>query len=339
MSRRLALRAGSRGLDFAVSLNCLGPCPAMLERLASVDPSAYPDPMGASARDALGRYLDVDADRLLLGNGASELLWTLAQVLGSEAGSGPALIFEPGFAEARRAAARFGASPVSIRMDDPSDFDVSRFLAVLERERPSFVYLAHPTSPSGRAWELGTIRTILEASRRVPCIVDESFLSLSKAHRDRDVRLPEHAIRVRSLGKELGLAGVRAAYAIVPPGLAGRVRSARPPWSVNSYALSVVEGLGESEPWVSDCRRALLTLTQILAAKLVAVGLGLERTETIYGVVRVGDAARAAEKLLLDHDIAVRDCTSFGMPEHIRVCARPELDSYRLAHALREVRS
>ena len=44
-----------------------------------------------------------------------------------------------------------------------------------------------------------------------------------------------------------------------------------------------------------------------------------------------------AEKLPVEHRIAVRECTSVGLPRHIRTCARPEPELARLVTALSEV--
>ena len=57
-------------------------------------------------------------------------------------------------------------------------------------------------------------------------------------------------------------------------------------------------------------------------------------SETIFLVVRVGDAERARATLLASHGVLVRSCASFGMPSHIRLCARPLPDQARLVRAL-----
>jgi histidinol-phosphate aminotransferase len=48
----------------------------------------------------------------------------------------------------------------------------------------------------------------------------------------------------------------------------------------------------------------------------------------------VGDAPALAARLLAGHGLRVRDCTSFGLPGHIRVAARTPLDNAELVRAL-----
>jgi len=50
----------------------------------------------------------------------------------------------------------------------------------------------------------------------------------------------------------------------------------------------------------------------------------------------VGQATRLRD-LLLAKGIAVRDCTSFGLPRHIRIGVRLIPDCQRLVQALKEI--
>ena len=335
VARRLAA-VGASAIDFAVSVNPFGPCPALMEVLREVDPRSYPDPECKGARESLGAQIGICPDRLVLGNGASELIWTLARVLQTDERR-RALVVEPAFSEVSAAAKAHGDPPLGFRVDDPAGLDARFLKNAIERANPAFVYLANPTSPWGRTWDLVVLTELIASTQPIPWIVDESFLSLSSAHRDAGVPLPPSAIRLHSLGKSLGLAGVRVAYATVDPVLGSRIRASRAPWTINAYALAIVDAIAESQAWVAESRDTLLGLTAHLRQLLEPANLRLESSQTVYGVVRVGDASSVAERLLIDHRIAVRDCTSFGMPEHIRVCARPEADLGRLVTAIMEV--
>ena len=57
---------------------------------------------------------------------------------------------------------------------------------------------------------------------------------------------------------------------------------------------------------------------------------------TNFVLAQVGDApgVRAA---LLRRGMAVRDCASFGLPQYIRIAARPTEECARLVAALKEV--
>src|SRR5262245_56753919 len=88
-------------LDLSVNVNPYGPSAAPRAAIAGAPLDRYPDPECSSARAALAVALDVAAERIVIGNGASELLWTLTRVLAR--GAAKVLIAEPAFGELRAA--------------------------------------------------------------------------------------------------------------------------------------------------------------------------------------------------------------------------------------------
>ena len=68
--------------------------------------------------------------------------------------------------------------------------------------------------------------------------------------------------------------------------------------------------------------------------------LGLEPVpgDAPYVLVEVG-CAPTVTAALLERGILVRDTTSFGLPRHIRIAARPAGETDRLLDALRDCRS
>ena len=86
-----------------------------------------------------------------------------------------------------------------------------------------------------------------------------------------------------------------------------------------------------------DAARAVIREAKTqLCADLDALGLSPTPSAANFVLVRVGDAA-SVRSALLRRGIAVRNCASFGLPEHIRIAIRTPADCARLVEALREV--
>jgi len=121
--------------------------------------------------------------------------------------------------------------------------------------------------------------------------------------------------------KYWGLAGLRLGHAVAEPGLAAALRAAAPPWSVNACAQAAgVAALRDLE----HHRRSVALLTgerDRLVAGLRARGWVTEPTTAGFFLIHVGDAP-AARRALLAQGCLVRDCTSFGLPGHVRVSPR-----------------
>lgn len=330
-------RAGPGALDFAVNVNPFGPDPAVLTAVRSADVSRYPEPTGGPARRALGEHLGADPDRIALGHGAVELLWTLAR-LHVPPGAG-ALVVGPAFSELALAVEAGGAR--AIRLDAaPPDFklDLLHVANHIARVRPALVYVANPANPSGRAVCTTELAGLAADFGEVTFVWDEAFLSLSRRHDERGTAVPPNVIRVRSLTKDHALPGVRVGYLLSTPDHVRRLEAMRPPWTPSAFAQAAVIATcaPEAEAHVVRSRRALLALRQAMAKSLRALGLRLAPSDTIFGVTPVGDAA-SVHAGLQSRGVVVRDCTSFGLPGHIRLCARPPQDVHRLVAALGEV--
>ena len=67
------------------------------------------------------------------------------------------------------------------------------------------------------------------------------------------------------------------------------------------------------------------------------LGLPCSEAAANFLLVRVGAAAALRLRLLREHRVCVRDCASFGLPDHVRIGVRRMADCRRLAGALREV--
>ncbi|MEO1232429.1 MAG: aminotransferase class I/II-fold pyridoxal phosphate-dependent enzyme, partial [Myxococcota bacterium] len=152
---------------------------------------------------------------------------------------------------------------------------------------------------------------------------------------DLDRVLPENVIRLRSLTKDYGLAGLRVGYAIGPAAWVERMDAVRPRWTVNGLAQAVVPAALSAESELGQVRTRLFRARESLIASTRAAGFAARSSATIYVLLDVGEARRLKTQLLARHAIRVRDCTSFGLPRYIRVAAREGDATDRLIAALR----
>jgi histidinol-phosphate/aromatic aminotransferase/cobyric acid decarboxylase-like protein len=326
----------SEVLDFSTSCNPYGPSPYMLAALAAAPIARYPDPTALHAREALARSLDTSPSQLALGNGAAELLWSLARALLAQGAH--VLIVEPAFCELRLAAERCGARVHGWHAPAEQNYAIE-LDAVLRAARAcnaQLVYLCAPSTPAGAPLAACAIAEAARAAPRVRFIVDESFLSLSERFADARVALPPNAIRVRSLTKEHAIPGVRVGYAIAAPHEIAALEAQRPPWTTGAHAQAAAIAACSAGTFVADSRARLLASRARLAADLRALGLTPLPSSTGFMSVRTGAAAALRARLLGRHRILVRDCASFDMPDFIRIAARPEADCARLLDALRK---
>ncbi|MEM1414241.1 MAG: histidinol-phosphate transaminase [Myxococcota bacterium] len=325
-------------IDFSTNPNPDGPATAVRRALAEADPVHYPDAQGATVKQALAAHLGVMPRQVALGAGAAALLWDLPRVLLRPGAR--AVLEAPSFAELPAAAEATGAELTFLRGPGPADVPGVEALTRAARDaKAELVALSWPSSPAGTLRPAEDIEALAHALPATPIVVDEAFLSLSRGWEERERVFPDHVVRVRSLTKDHALAGVRVAYLLGAPDLVDALEAQRPPWSISSYALAAARATLDAEGHVAESRARLFAWRDELDGRLRSLGLRPEPSSTLYGIVDVralglGDAAELRAALLRRHGILVRDCASFGLPDHIRLCARPPAEQERLFDAL-----
>jgi histidinol-phosphate/aromatic aminotransferase/cobyric acid decarboxylase-like protein len=321
-------------LDFSVNVNPYGPAPAMRAAIRAARVDVYPDPSAYEARVALGKAGGVAPERIVLGNGGADLLWTLARLLLSPGQT--VVMVEPTFSELRAAALAAGARVVEWRASPERGFavDLDAVAALARAQRATVLYLCTPNNPTGAPVTAADVRDWATALPAVTIVLDQAFLSLSEQADDAAVDLPPNVVRVRSLTKEHAIPGVRVGYLIAKPALAAAVEVARPAWTTGAAAQSAAVAACGLSAFVDESRARLLADRRALAADLRALALDPTPSAASFQIVRVAGADRVAHGLLAGHHILVRDCASFGLPDYLRLAARPAPDRARLCAAL-----
>jgi histidinol-phosphate/aromatic aminotransferase/cobyric acid decarboxylase-like protein len=291
---------GAHGGDGARVAAALGIEPAaVLDLSASLNPFA--PAVAALARrrlEALGRYPDV---------GAAES--ALAAGLGLDPDR---LVLTAGGAQAiALVAAHEGAGWV----DEPDFALYRRHLARLDPTAPR--WRSDPHNPSGR----------LAGPDERAGVWDEAFLPLAAGAWSR--HRPGWALG--SLTKAFACPGLRLGFALAPdPDAAAALRRARPEWAVDGLACALVPDLVErADPpaWTAAVAKARDELAGVLEAH------GRAPLPSDAPWVLVPGAAGLREALAREA-VVVRDCRSFGLPDHVRIAVPDPVGLERLDHAL-----
>jgi histidinol-phosphate/aromatic aminotransferase/cobyric acid decarboxylase-like protein len=327
-------------LDVSASVNPYGPCPAVRRALARARIDRYPDPRATAARRAFAERAGVAVERVAIGNGAVDLMWTLARAVLRPGDR--VLVVEPAFSEMRAAAERVGATIVERRGAPERDFavDLGALDAAIAAHSPRLVYACSPQNPAGVCTPLAAFEQLARRHPQSLFVVDVSFLSLSERHGELGAPRDPRVVWLRSFTKDHALAGLRVGAAIAPDDVIAAIDRERPPWSVNALAQAAViaSTTDEAARFVDQSRARLLADRDALTRGLRALDLHVHPSDTVYVLVslRGGLAATDLRRRLLERRrVLVRDATSFGLPHHVRIAARGAEQRERLLSALR----
>jgi len=282
-------------LDFSANINALGPSPRVqpaicgaLDRIVH-----YPEREPVLLLAALAKAWNLDADQILVGNGATELIFFLARLLRST----QVTTALPVFSEFGR------AFPNSRTADlvDPGTWPEEGLLV-----------LTRPANPTGWTLPLTRMREYL-ASSSAAVLIDESFLEFSGL--PSAATLIEQYPRImilRSLTKFYALPGLRLGALLGAAPLVRSWKQVREPWQVNVLAeAAALAAIGDDEhaarsidfvqserTWLSD------RISRMPKAAPVP-------SDANFIFVRLGYPAANLCEHLLQRKILVRNCAGW----------------------------
>jgi L-threonine-O-3-phosphate decarboxylase len=322
-------------LDFSANINPYGTLPSVRAAIARVPLDVYPDREGLELRAVLVESLGAAAERILLGNGAAELIW-LAALAFVRAGD-RVLVLGPTFCEYARAATLLGADVANWLAREETNFDPEReqIACRLESMRPQLVFVCNPNNPTGAVLSPEVIAGWARQHPRTLFIVDEAYLPFANGLGSALTFAVENVLVLRSMTKDFGLAGLRLGFAVGDERVIELLRRVQPPWSVNALAQAAGVAALRDSAYRQRALEWLAQAKQDLIVGLARLGLESVPSATHFFLVRVGDGAvfRAA---LLMRGILIRDCASFGLPAYVRIAARRPEENARLLTAIRE---
>lgn len=334
--------------DFCYLVNPYFPPPEMIEEMQrsfGVLLSEYPSAKGVQDHLA-AKLFDCDASTVVVGNGAAELIAALGEELKADRIGVPVPTFEEYLK-------RFSSGEVVAYSHGSADFtpDVARLHHVMD-ETDALV-LVNPDNPSGQCLPVDDVLTLAGQAedRGKRLILDESFVDFadpdrcrSLLHRDVLAEYPSLVI-VKSISKSYGVPGARlGVMASSDTDLMQRVRERIPIWNINSFGEYFLQIIGKyEESYVNACRmiraeRARFhdELSNIDGFRVIPSQANFFLCELV-GTLSSEDFA---ERVLAEHSVLVRDCTSkagFDQGQYIRVAVRSPEDNdqfVRAAHAV-----
>ena len=372
--RRLGLDP-ARVIDFSASVSPLGPPPGLWEALSLVDLTAYPDPECLELREALSSHLGVGLEGIIVGNGTTEIIHLLARAyLPSPRGcaSNSALLLNPTYGEYLGACRLAGASTFALNAPYASGFrwDIPEVQAHITAQQPALVFVCNPNNPTGVYLPESDIARLAGAVGQAGglLVLDEAYVNfVDNPWNSRSLLEEGNVVLLRSMTKDYALTGLRLGYALAAEAVIARLAAFQPDWSVNSLAQAAGLVALADTGYLPRARQAVNESREFLTRRLtslefpvlpssanfllVPVGNGTMMNGTGMNGTRMNGTRMNGTRMngtgmngtrmrnqLLQRGLVVRDCTSFGLADCIRIGLRSLPDCERLAAAMAELR-
>lgn len=335
-------------LDFSANINPLGIPETLLTAMkASLDKAVhYPDPDYRHLYEALARFFQCDEQRLVIGNGAAQVIHELVALLRPR----KALLMAPTFSEYRQALEKTNTliQTLSLKMENEFDVPIQQLEQQL-KQGFDLVVLCNPNNPTGRLIPRDQMKQVLTICHDQGCrlLVDEAFMDFTTSEAA-DSLVKETAdwqrlMVIRAFTKIFAIPGIRLGAAVLgDKQLAAKTRCHMVPWSVNVVAESVgsflntpeasrylaqsVEMVTREREWLFHEMNETPGLKPVLgSANYLLVSLD----ETMPPVTRL-------QQYLLQQGIMIRNCSNYeGLNQRwFRVAVKRREENLQLLHHL-----
>jgi histidinol-phosphate aminotransferase len=249
------------------------------------------------------------------------------------------LILEPTYGEYEPACILAGARIIRHLSPEAANFipDMKQIVGLIRRQRPRGVFICNPNNPTGNYLSRREIEEVLEALGDGLLILDEAYISFVEKRWNSPVLTGcDNVLVLRSMTKEYGIPGLRLGYAVACREIIESLRLALPPWNVNTAAQAVGNAVLDNDKYFEESLIQVSEIKQYLIKEIAKLGLKVLPSKANYFLVKVGKASEFRQNLLIK-GIQVRDCTSFGLPEYIRIAPRTMPECRKLIEALRGI--
>ena len=326
----------SRIAKLSSNENPLGPSPRAVAAIRTFASHAhyYPSPDAGELRTAIGRYLGVAAEQVVVGGGSSTLMHALVDAFTSPGGE--VISLEPSFTVYSEIAVIHGRTPVTVPLRE-GDFllDLDRLRAALT-PRTQLVFLTRPNNPTSTLIPLDVFEAATELAAKVGALVvsDEAYIEFADVRRPsavelirgREPRRP-NVMLTRTFSKAFGLANLRLGYAAGTLETARCLALANAKWATGQIAQAAgVAALGDR----AHLQRTLATVAKgraLLADGFAGLGFPVApEPQGNYIMVDVSahgwTAAAFAEAVFTCGHVVIRGDFS---AKHVRISiGRPE---------------
>lgn len=315
--------------------NLYGPSPLVREALAAYDGyHIYSDPDQRRVRAAIAEYTGVDAEHIVAGAGADELIDLVARAF---IAPGDCVIdLVPTFGMYAFTTSVVGGTyvPVPRRADFSVDVDA---VAQAVDDRTKIVFVASPNNPTGNRLSEDELERLLALP--VAVVVDEAYVEFSGGSYAPLVPERDNLIVLRTFSKWAGLAGMRFGYGIMPVELAHVLMAIKLPYNLSvATEVAVLASLADQETLMANVAaivRERERLSDLLRAVPYLEPLPSETNFILCRVTR-GSARRLRDRLR-ERGVFIRHFDRPGLHDYVRISVGRPTETAALLAALREV--
>ncbi|TCS81975.1 threonine-phosphate decarboxylase CobD [Pectinatus cerevisiiphilus] len=339
---------GKKLVDFSANINPMGlgkmARQAIEENIENI--IHYPDVDMITLKTEIAQLYGIDADSIIVGNGAVELLYILCRVLEPK----NVLLLAPTFSEYERAAKSVNAKINYFFLRERNDFEPQLQQLIISIKNNNLLFLCNPNNPTGTLFSVQDLTLIIEHAEANGCfvVVDESFMDFISDNEKFSVnpllKTCHNLLIVHSLTKFFALPGLRLGFAACPDKeVIKRMYLSKDPWNVNCLAQSAGVAALADKTYQRRSRSYMHSEINYLYDELSQIkAIKVYKPIVNYMLINIHNTKMTSTQFcakMLEHNILVRDCANYpGLSnDFIRIAVKKREENDLLLDAFEQI--
>ena len=303
--------------------------------------SEYPDSDSVNLRKALQWYCKIPHEQIVIGNGATEIIYNFCKAFLSK--KTPVLIPIPTFGE-YEAAAKLSGCKITFFKTMNLESNLDNFIKKIPKN--GCVFVCNPNNPTGKLLPKRNLLKIIQAAKKKSSLafVDESFIELvSESNQSiiKYVKKFSNLFILRSMTKSFGLAGIRVGYGIGSKQIISILNNLKIPWNVSGLAQHAARAALCSISYLNKAKKIIENESKYLRNSISKInGFECHDAAANFILIKTKQKSKTIQKKLLKKKILIRDCSSFrGLNNnYIRIAVKTRKENKKLVKALEKIK-
>lgn len=332
----------------------------------------YPDPDYVELREKLAHLNKIDISDIVLGNGATEIIFLFMKVINPK----KILIVSPTFGEYERAVKAVGTSRNSIdlscsddnknienkeieieyfELKESDDFklNIGNLKNQLEKKYDLLI-ICNPNNPTGKFLKLAQTEEILKECNKydTKLFIDEAFIEfLADGMKESIINTEENKKNLfvtRAFTKFFAIPGLRLGYGMYfDKELEQKISEKKEPWSVNNIAelagltvLDDTEYIEKTLKWITKEKIYMYEkLNEISGIKVYETEVNFITGKIDEKLFSEGLNVKVLREKMLEQGILIRDASNFKFLDErfFRLAIKDRTSNDRVIEAMKEI--
>ncbi|WP_353684577.1 threonine-phosphate decarboxylase CobD [Thermodesulfovibrio sp. 3907-1M] len=291
----------------------------------------YPDTEARAFVRTLSELYDIPSEKIICGNGLTELIYLTVQALKPES----VLLLEPTFTEYERACKFNDINDIERIFSLSKEKIIEMLWKTMKERKYAMVFICNPNNPTGWLIEKSEILKLASLYEDTIFVVDEAFIDfVPEESLFREVS--PNIIVLRSLTKFYGLAGLRFGYAVASIQIVERIKKYRHPWSINSLAQLIAEEIIRDEDFKRQSYEFFKSEKDFFERSLNELKLKYFPSVANFYLFEI--PKKGVFQYMIERGVLIRDCSNFyGLNENfIRVSVKSRAENERFFKEMKE---